>query len=108
MRTIAGTVDRDPARRRACTSGDGSEPDQPGSPDTTPRGGNASGRGADDGSPGYVHLDPQRYYWGSAWELFRCCLLRTLYSYNGKPTEEGVPELRPDLAVGPAVSPPTA
>ena len=34
------------------------------------------------------------------WELFRCCLLRTLYSYNGKPTEEGGAELRPDLATG--------
>lgn len=30
-----------------------------------------------------------------------CCLLRTLYSYNGKPTEEGGAEPRPDLAVGP-------
>jgi peptide/nickel transport system substrate-binding protein len=53
-----------------------------------------------------VDLDPQRAYTNSAWELFRCCLLRTLYSYNGKPTEEGGMELRPDLAAGsPDVSP---
>ena len=30
-------------------------------------------------------------------------MLRTLYSYNGKPTEDGGGEPRPDLAVGPAV-----
>ena len=30
----------------------------------------------------------------------RCCLLRTLISYNGHPTEEGGTELRPDLASG--------
>jgi peptide/nickel transport system substrate-binding protein len=47
-------------------------------------------------------LDPQRCYVSSAWELFRCCLLRTLYSYNGAPTEEGGAEPRPDLASGPA------
>jgi peptide/nickel transport system substrate-binding protein len=45
----------------------------------------------------YYSLDPQSY---SAWEIFRCCLLRTLYSYNGKPTEEGGTEARPDLAAG--------
>src|SRR4029453_9573904 len=45
-------------------------------------------------------LDPQRAYTGLAWELFRCCLLRTLYSYNGKETDEGGGVLRPDLAVG--------
>jgi peptide/nickel transport system substrate-binding protein len=45
----------------------------------------------------YYSLDPQTY---AAWEIFRCCLLRTLYSYNGKPTEEGGAEARPDLATG--------
>jgi peptide/nickel transport system substrate-binding protein len=43
-------------------------------------------------------LDPQREYSGEAWGLFRCCLLRTLFSYPGRPTEEGGSELRPDLA----------
>jgi peptide/nickel transport system substrate-binding protein len=47
-------------------------------------------------------LDPQRAYSGISWEMFRCCLLRTLYSYNGRPTEEGGAVLRPDLAVGDA------
>jgi peptide/nickel transport system substrate-binding protein len=31
-------------------------------------------------------------------ELSRCCLLRTLLSYNGKPTAQGGAVLRPDLA----------
>jgi len=43
-------------------------------------------------------LDPQAAYGSTA--LYRCCLLRTLYSYNGKPAEEGGGEARPDLAVG--------
>jgi peptide/nickel transport system substrate-binding protein len=47
-----------------------------------------------------VDLDPQRAYFSTSWELFRCCLLRTLYSYNGRPTEEGGMELRSDLATG--------
>jgi peptide/nickel transport system substrate-binding protein len=38
-------------------------------------------------------------------ELTRCCLTRTLLAYNGRPTEEGGAELRPDLASElPAVS----
>ena len=43
-------------------------------------------------------LDPQKDYSGDGWALFRCCLLRTLFSYPGRPTEEGGSELRPDLA----------
>jgi peptide/nickel transport system substrate-binding protein len=45
-----------------------------------------------------AELDPQRAY--VSLSLTRCCLYRTLYSYNGKPTAEGGAELRPDLAVG--------
>jgi peptide/nickel transport system substrate-binding protein len=48
-----------------------------------------------------LDLDPQRAYDVGPWELFRCCLLRTLYSYNGRRTEEGGMELHPDLAAGP-------
>lgn len=52
------------------------------------------------------HLDPQGSYESVAWELFRCCLLRTLVSYNGRPTDEGGAEVRPDLAeTMPEVSP---
>jgi peptide/nickel transport system substrate-binding protein len=47
-----------------------------------------------------VQLDPQRAYDALSWELFRCCLLRTLYSYNGTPTDGGGAEPRPDLASG--------
>jgi len=62
--------------------------------------------------PGWVfgemsdNLDPQRSYSATSFELLRCCLLRTLYSYEGTPTEEGGAEPRPDLAARPAeVSP---
>jgi peptide/nickel transport system substrate-binding protein len=49
--------------------------------------------------------DPQRAYMPEPGELFRCCLLRTLYSYNGQPTSEGGAVARPDLASGtPTVS----
>jgi peptide/nickel transport system substrate-binding protein len=48
-----------------------------------------------------VDLDPQRGYSVSTFELDRCCLLRTLYSYSGRPSEQGGAEPRPDLAVGP-------
>jgi peptide/nickel transport system substrate-binding protein len=43
-------------------------------------------------------LDPQQGYNPIEWELFRCCLLRTLLSYNGHPTALGGTELYPDLA----------
>ena len=57
-------------------------------------------------SYGDYELDPQATYFFDRWELFRCCLLRTLLSYNGRPTEDGGAELRPDLAAAmPDVSP---
>lgn len=43
-------------------------------------------------------FDPQKEYYSVTWEFYRCCLLRTLVSYNGLSTEEGGTELRPDLA----------
>jgi peptide/nickel transport system substrate-binding protein len=42
-------------------------------------------------------LDPQRFSFVPA-ELHRCCLLRTLLSYTGRPTGTGGAVLRPDLA----------
>jgi peptide/nickel transport system substrate-binding protein len=51
-------------------------------------------------------LDPQLENPFDAFELFRCCLLRTLLSYNGHPTNQRGTQLRPDLADGmPDVSP---
>ena len=50
--------------------------------------------------PGYDYfLDPQAGYTPQEIELFRCCLARTLLSYNGHPTAQGGAELHPDLAV---------
>src|SRR5207249_8710433 len=51
-------------------------------------------------------LDPQIDAVPDALELFQCCLLRTLLSYNGQPTDEGGTQPRPDLADGmPDISP---
>ena len=44
---------------------------------------------------GSAYYDPAVYAYNP---LARCCLLRTLVSYNGRPTEDGGVELRPDLA----------
>lgn len=46
-------------------------------------------------------LDPSREYQAEPWEILRCCLVRTLYQYTGRPTEQGGAELHPDLATGP-------
>src|SRR5512132_559524 len=47
-----------------------------------------------------VGLDPQTDWWNDSFELFRCCLLRTLLANPGLPTDEGGAELHPDLAAG--------
>jgi peptide/nickel transport system substrate-binding protein len=43
-------------------------------------------------------LDPHIVWAAQPWEIFRCCLLRTLLSYPGRPTAQGGARLRPDLA----------
>ncbi|HEX5950792.1 MAG TPA: ABC transporter substrate-binding protein [Actinomycetota bacterium] len=43
-------------------------------------------------------LDPQRSYSSVPWELFRCCLLRTLFAYPGVPGAEGGSQAQPDMA----------
>ena len=50
-------------------------------------------------------LDPKEFA-GQSWEILRCCLVRTLLSYNGQPTDREGTILRPDLATElPDVSP---
>jgi peptide/nickel transport system substrate-binding protein len=49
----------------------------------------------------FYAFDPQEIRYPPAFELFRCCLLRTLLSYNGRPTGQGGTVLRPDLATSP-------
>lgn len=43
-------------------------------------------------------FDPHKSYYTVNWGFYKCCLLRTLLSYNGLPTEEGGNEPLPDLA----------
>ncbi len=43
-------------------------------------------------------FDPQVSYAAADWEVLRCCLLRTLFTYNGRTTEDGGSVLHPDLA----------
>ena len=43
-------------------------------------------------------LDPHIAFAAQPWELFRCCLLRTLLSHSGRSTAEGGARPRPDLA----------
>lgn len=43
-------------------------------------------------------FDPQKEYYSTAWEFFRCCLARTMLTYNGMSAEEGGNDLEPDLA----------
>ena len=48
----------------------------------------------------YFAMDPQNEWSFSQWELFRCCLLRTLMSYRGAAGPAGT-EPQPDLASAP-------
>ncbi len=43
-------------------------------------------------------FDPQKEYYSVTWEYYRCCLLRTLLSYQGVPTAQGGAEIFPDIA----------
>jgi peptide/nickel transport system substrate-binding protein len=83
----------------SCTGGEGRG--EPTPTETIPRGGTLRVELYENPDLSFTHLslDPQRGYWYSEWELSRCCLLRTLLSYNGRPTDEGGTVLRPDLAV---------
>ena len=43
-------------------------------------------------------FDPQKEYYATAWEFFRCCLQRTLVTYNGQAAADGGNDLIPDIA----------
>ena len=45
-------------------------------------------------------FDPHKSYYSINWEYYRCCLLRMLMSYNGRPTDQGGTVVRPDVAAG--------
>jgi peptide/nickel transport system substrate-binding protein len=50
-------------------------------------------------------FDPQKEYYPLTFELFRCCLLRTLLATNGRDAQHGGTVLHPDLAASlPTVS----
>lgn len=55
-------------------------------------------------APGLPYYDPTEFFAFSP--LWRCCLVRTLLSYDGRPTDEGGADLHPDLAAAlPDISP---
>jgi hypothetical protein len=66
----------------ACTSGDGSG-ERDTDPDSALRGGTLRVGVPDDDAVAF-DLDPANYL-SQTWALSRCCLSRTLYSYNGSP-----------------------
>jgi peptide/nickel transport system substrate-binding protein len=65
-----------------------------------PRGGTLRVTMVNDPTPDAVPkgLDPQTTFSPDVYEVFRCCLLRTLLSYSGRPTGQGGALLRPDIA----------
>jgi peptide/nickel transport system substrate-binding protein len=84
----------------ACTAPSG----EPSSIGTAPRSGGTLRVAIQSGNLTASGLDPHGGEPSNA-ELFRCCLLRTLYSYPGLPTQDGGAVLRPDLAASmPTVS----
>jgi peptide/nickel transport system substrate-binding protein len=86
----------------ACTSGSGGgEPAPPSPGASAPRGGTLRVAVPDDLVAFQWDIDPQRGYTFAAAGMGRCCLFRTLFSYNGRSTEQGGTELHPDLADGP-------
>ncbi|MBI3649372.1 MAG: hypothetical protein HY240_11590 [Actinobacteria bacterium] len=46
----------------------------------------------------FTGFDPQKEYYQVSFAFYRCCLLRTLLSYNGQDSSHGGNVLRPDLA----------
>jgi ABC-type oligopeptide transport system substrate-binding subunit len=82
----------------ACTGGGGEGPTPTASPTFEPWHGGTVRLALVGVDP--WRLDPQREVDDRTAELFRCCLLRTLFSYNGLPVSEGGAAARPDLASG--------
>ena len=69
-----------------------------GVPGDFPPGSTLAKSAADDFGDPRSAVDPQRFQFYDSAELLRCCLGRTLLSYEGKPTTEGGTVLRPDLS----------
>jgi ABC-type transport system substrate-binding protein len=88
-----------------CTSSDGTKPSTAASPPAT--GGTVRLALTSHGGGVYPDLgyDPVHQDPAAGDEIYRCCLFRTLMSYNGRTTEEGGTIPLPDLASGvPTVS----
>lgn len=79
----------------ACAGGDEKTPKKQPQGEDIPSGGTLKLAMLGDVSHAF---DPQKEYYNIGWSFMRCCLLRTLLSYNGKPTDERGTELFPDLA----------
>jgi peptide/nickel transport system substrate-binding protein len=86
----------------ACGGDDAEQPEEPEGPQENLVGGTLQMAQLADVVSAF---DPQKEYYSVTWEYYRCCLLRTLMSYEGVPTDEGGADIFPDLAAGePTVS----
>ena len=82
-----------PLLAAACTGGGSPKP----SPHLPPTASSRSGGTLRVETSQRYPLDPTDYN-NVSWEMFRCCLLRTLLSYNGRPTDQHGSTVYPDLA----------
>jgi peptide/nickel transport system substrate-binding protein len=79
----------------ACGQGDQAGPTQSPAGDELQRGGTLQLAISADVDKAF---DPAKEYAALSWEIFRCCLARTLVSYPGQEADDGGNELAPDLA----------
>jgi peptide/nickel transport system substrate-binding protein len=82
----------------ACTAGENGLPPAP----VVPRGGTLrlamSGSDVTGSNVFTAGLDFQNEWESESWEIFRCCVLRTLMSFDGRPVDDGGADALPDLS----------
>jgi peptide/nickel transport system substrate-binding protein len=85
----------------ACSSGGGTSEQSPntGAPTGSPEPGGTLlvETQADIATSGF---DVQAEYWQLSFQIYRCCMSRTLMGYNGLPADQGGTKVYPDLADG--------
>jgi peptide/nickel transport system substrate-binding protein len=83
----------------ACGGGDTEEGDDGGeTPTGEVQAGGTLRLAFDGGSDFFYGMNPTAEYYSVSWEFLRCCMARTLLSYEAVTAEEGGNDLQPDLA----------